>query len=103
MSAEIGFGVTTRASIPPCFCDACDEDSTSMIAQAEQYVQIVAGGFREFRRPYQPRHPTNLFDGPWMEIGYEWTGGAESGASADVRGEPFVRDWQAWPGRPPPR
>ena len=43
-TAEIGFGVATRASIPPCFCDACDEDSASLISQTEEYVRIVTAG-----------------------------------------------------------
>jgi hypothetical protein len=99
-TAEIGFGVATRASIPPCFCDACDEDSASLISQTEEYVRIVTAGCREFRRPYRAAPATRLSEGPWMEIGYEWAGGRGSGASAQVRGEPYEWHWQAWRPRP---
>lgn len=98
-TAAVGFGVTTRASLPPCFCDACDEDGQSLISETEQYVHIVTSGCREFRRPHVPARGADLHDGPWMESGYAWAGGSSSGASADVRGEPFVRDWRAWPRR----
>ena len=102
-TVKIGFGLATTAPIPTCFCDACDEDSESLIAQTEEYVQVAAGGCREFRRPYQPPPGVDLLDGPWMEIGYEWAGGRSASANADVRGEPFVRDWREWPRRAEPR
>lgn len=102
-TAQIGFGVATRASLPSCFCDACDEDSESLISETEQYVRIVTSGCREFRRPNGPVQGADPRDGPWMESGYVWAGGRSSGASAGVRGEPFMREWREWPRRSSPR
>src|SRR5262245_42075184 len=36
-SVALGLGVAIDPGIPSCFCDACDEDSQSLIAQTRRY------------------------------------------------------------------
>ncbi len=52
--AAVGIGCAVTALLPVCFCDACDEDSESLVEQAEEYVRVVTAGFVEFRRPTAP-------------------------------------------------
>lgn len=124
--ATVGIGQVITELIPNCFCDACDEDSDSLIAQTDTLVEVTVGGFREFRRTYRPRRagrdpaaspsallpdarpglaPTDvsrptgrLVDDTagWLEEGYEWRGGMSAGASGDVRGALFDRQWNPW-------
>ena len=95
-SALLGFGVAAHGLVPDCFCDACDEDSESLVARAEELVRAAVHGCVEFRRPYQPRRPGRLFGGPWLEEGFTTAGGGFAHASAAIRGEPFSRHWQPW-------
>jgi hypothetical protein len=95
-SAVLGFGVVARALVPACFCDACDEDSESLIAHAQEFVRAATRGSVEFRRPYRRRVRERLFNGPWMEEGFAAGGRELSHAGADIRGEPFSRQWQPW-------
>ncbi|WP_028645295.1 DUF6226 family protein [Nocardioides sp. URHA0020] len=94
----IGFGRAAVASMPSCFCDACDEESVGLIEQAQDYVDVVTGGSREFRRRHRPRHPGEaLHEGPWLEQGYLGERGGAASAGPDVRGPLFELDWRAWP------
>jgi hypothetical protein len=99
---RIGFGVASSALIPGCFCDACDEDSESLIEQTDEFVHVAVEGCREYRRPYTPKPGMELHTGPWMQVGYEWRGGGSASAGPSVRGESFSQQWQAWPHRVAP-
>lgn len=90
-SALIGLGVATQELVPSCFCDACDEDSDSMIEQAGRLVRVATGGCHEFRRP--ARHGLTR----WLEQGYVAADGSASCGGPDERGAPFARDWAPWP------
>lgn len=90
-------GVAIDEGIPSCFCDACDEDSESLVGQVDEVLATLTGGCREFRRPYRRPLRERLAGGPWLEHGYERQDGTTSThASADVRGEPFDRTWVPW-------
>ena len=95
-SAVLGFGIAALALVPDCFCDACDEDGASLIAQAQEFVESAVLGCVEFRRPYSRRAPERLFDGPWMEEGFATRELERSHAGAGIRGEAFSRQWQPW-------
>ena len=93
-------GVAIDEGIPGCLCDACDEDSDSLIEQTEEIVAVAVGGCREFRQHYRRSLGQRLADGPWMEHGYERPDGTTAcHASASVRGDAFSRVWVAWPRR----
>jgi hypothetical protein len=99
-SVTLGLGIAINPGIPSCFCDACDENSESLIEQASRYVSIAVDGFTEFRRPHPFGFRGWLLGGQrWMEHGFRWSGGAETGGGADVRGEPFTKDWGPLPRR----
>lgn len=99
----LAFGHAVSTLLPICFCDACDEDSESLIEQTNRYVDVATLGCREFRQPHVPRHGDLLHDGPWLEHGFETSdGGGERSASADIRGETFSHTWAAWPRRRTP-
>lgn len=96
-SAVLGFGVAALALVPDCFCDACDEDSESLVAETEGFVRAAVDGCVEFRRPFRPRRrPGRLLGGAWLEEGFTTAGGGSAHASADIRGEPFSRRWRPW-------
>jgi hypothetical protein len=95
-----GFGRAIPAALPSYYCDACDEDSDSLVGRAQEYVDVVTGGLSEFRRPYVPDPGVApLADGPWLEEGYRRGHGASAGASADIRGELFEAGWAPWTAR----
>ena len=100
VAVVLAFGVAAVEAVPDCFCDACDEDSESMVEQVEEFVNAATGGCREFRRPYRSR-PGELLDGggPWMEHGVDTASGAWAHASRSVTGDSFDRDWAPWPAR----
>jgi hypothetical protein len=101
--AAVGIGCAVTALLPVCFCDACDEDSESLVEQAEEYVRVVTAGFVEFRRPYRTGFRQRLFSGPSMEVGYREAAGSGSSAGIDITGEPFTQQWSRWlPRRPAP-
>ncbi len=98
--AVLAGGVAIAEIVPTCFCDACDEDSETLIDQTEEVLAAVTGGCREFRARYRQSPWQRLADGPWMEHGYARPdGNASKHASAGVTGEPFDRTWTAWPRR----
>jgi hypothetical protein len=78
----VGFGLAAGALVPGCYCDACDEDSKSLIEQVDEIVQVAVEGCREYRRPYTPKPDIKLHNGPWMQVGYEWRGGRSARARA---------------------
>ena len=84
------------ALLPVCFCDACDEDSESLVEQAEEYVRVVTAGFVELRRPYRTGFRRRVFSGPSMEVGYREAAGSGSSAGIDITGEPFTQQWSRW-------
>jgi uncharacterized protein DUF6226 len=93
-------GVAIDVGVPGCFCDACDEDSDSLIEQTDEIVSVAVEGCREFRQRYRRSLGQRLADGPWLEHGYERPdGGAARHASASVRGDTFSRVWEPWPRR----
>jgi hypothetical protein len=95
--AVLAGGLAIEETVPTCFCDACDEDSESLVGQVDEVLATVTGGCREFRRPYRRPLRERLAGGPWLEHGYERPDGTTSThASADVRGEPFDRTWAPW-------
>lgn len=99
-AATLAFGVAAVEAFPDCFCDACDEDSESLVEQLERFLGAATGGCHEFRRRYRSR-PGERLDGggPWLEHGVGWPGGSWCHASRSVTGEPFTRDWAPWPAR----
>jgi hypothetical protein len=99
VGVQIGIGRAVAELLPVCFCDACDEDGDDLIAQAEEAVAVVVGGFREFRQPYAKRRGEMLHGGPWLEVGFEAGDRRRSTASADVVGEHFDTVWASWPRR----
>ncbi|MGN6577915.1 MAG: DUF6226 family protein [Nocardioides sp.] len=95
--AVVAGGIAIEEPVPTCFCDACDEDSESLVDQVEELLEVVTGGCREFRRPYRKSFGQRLADGPWLEHGYvRPNGGTSAHASAEVKGEPFDRTWAPW-------
>ncbi len=106
LSSEGGASVLLRTGfaiaedIPSCFCDACDEDSESLIKQTRDVVELAVDGCEEFRRPYRQKVRQILADGRWMEHGYTRPDGSwTSHAGASVRGEAFSHAWPPWPRR----
>ena len=102
-SALLALGRVTTADVPDCFCDACDEDSESMIEGAESFVGVLTGGCVEFRRPHKiGRLPpwAAPVEGTWMEEGYRTASSASAHSNAELRGEPFEKHWLPWTARP---
>ncbi len=99
--AVLAFGRAMADVIPVCFCDACDEDSESLIEMANRLVNAATGGCREFRRPYVNQHDDVLHDGPWQELGYSSLDGSDMScaAGASIRGAAFSQLWQPWASR----
>ena len=99
--ALLALGLVTSVDVPNCFCDACDEDSESMIEQAEELVGAATGGCVEFRRPHEHGLPSWAapIEGTWMEEGYRTAGTASSHANPELRGEPFEKQWLPWAAR----
>lgn len=98
-SALMAMGWVARVDVPDCFCDACDEDSESMIEETEDFVSVVTGGCVEFRRPHEMgRQPSWAapVQGTWLEEGYRTPATARSHADADIRGELFEKHWLPW-------
>jgi hypothetical protein len=99
-SVRLRAGLAIAEDIPICFCDACDEDSESLIAQTRDIVELTVNGFVEFRRPYRRDVSQILEDGPWMEHGYTRPDGSTGArASASTRGKAFSHEWAPWPRR----
>ena len=101
-SALIAFGLVSSVRIPDCFCDACDEDSEGMIAQAVEVVGVVTGGCVEFRRPHEVQRLPSWaapVEGTWLEEGYRTATAASAHSNAEIRGEPFERQWLPWAAR----
>ena len=38
-SATVGFGIAAQDDVPTCFCDACDENSDSLIQLVEAFIE----------------------------------------------------------------
>lgn len=100
VTATLAFGLAQTTLLPDCLCDACDEDSESLVEQAEEFVAAAVQGCREFRGPYRPRPGTALLGPTWLEEGCETATGAWSRASGQLSGEPFERRWTPWDARP---
>lgn len=99
-SVRLRAGFAIAEDIPICFCDACDEDSESLITQTRDIVELAVNGFVEFRRPYRPPSGEILEGGPWMQHGYTRPNGSTAThASASTRGKAFSHEWAAWPRR----
>jgi hypothetical protein len=96
-SAVVGLGRAIDEMVPSCLCDACDEDSESMIAEMTELVDVATHGFREFRRSYVADPDELLWKGPWLQIGYEVEGEEMwSRAGHTLRGEEFSVSWRPW-------
>lgn len=102
-TATFAFGVTQSASLPDCWCDACDEDSESLIEQSQRFMEAALRGCREFRRPYRPRLRDVLDGGPWMEEGCRTASGGWAHTNRQVSGRPFDVAWKPWVMRPDAR
>jgi len=102
VTAVLGLGRAIDEFIPSCLCDACDVDSDSLIEQASELVQVAVEGFHEFRRPHVADPDELLFEGPWLEVGFDSVDGTSSSSSRaghNVKGEEFSVKWRAWPRR----
>ena len=95
-TVTFAFGLAQSASLPDCFCDACDEDSESLIEQSQQFMAAALHGCREFRRPYRPRLGDVLDGGSWMEEGCDTASGSWAQANRQISGRPFDVTWQPW-------
>lgn len=97
----LGLGRAVDEVVPSCFCDACGEDSASLIEQTDGLVQMAVRGLEEFRRPFHAEPGEVLYEGPWMQHGFTSGDHQSSRAGHDVRGQGFTQVWQPWPRRTP--
>jgi hypothetical protein len=97
--ALLAFGLVSFVDVPDCYCDACDEDSESMVEQAGEFVRLATGGCVEFRRERRfDRMPSWAapIEGTWMEEGRRSADSFSAHSNAELRGEPFEREWLPW-------
>lgn len=101
VGARFWFGHAASGWVVDCLCDACGGTSSEFIEAGQRLVDVVTGGFREYRRPHVPRRGERLHRGPWLEVGYEAESGAGACASADIKGDLFDVIWEPWPAAVP--